>query len=197
MKFGREFTDNQSYVDAISEYMPIIRLIASEKLRVQTAKVWVAVLKDCAWENVEGCRFGADYSDLSLIGHIRVTTEGTYQVAKLMNEYQNMNLDLDMCIVLGMLHDVSKYLEFEPDGQGGVRRSEIGKNIQHGVIGAWYAREAGFSLVFQQLIISHTPMSNIKPCNREGTLFGMIDLADADQLEYGRVPVLWADRIKL
>jgi putative nucleotidyltransferase with HDIG domain len=166
MKFGREFTDNQSYVDAISEYMPIIRLIASEKLRVQTAKVWV-------------------------------TTEGTYQVAKLMNEYQNMNLDLDMCIVLGMLHDVSKYLEFEPDGQGGVRRSEIGKNIQHGVIGAWYAREAGFSLVFQQLIISHTPMSNIKPCNREGTLFGMIDLADADQLEYGRVPVLWADRIKL
>ena len=68
------------------------------------------------------------------------------------------------------------------DGNGGARYSSIGTYIQHGVAGAYYAKQAGLSEEWLQLIISHTPQSNNRPCRKEGFMFGLIDLADADQI---------------
>ena len=174
------FADDDARVKAIAKYFPIIEKIGDADLRRKTARVWVRALEECKWNDLEDARFNKDIPGQSLADHVRVVTEGTRALAVVMNRYQNLGLDLDLIIVLGLLHDVSKVLEFEPGGEGGVRHTELGKKIQHGFMGAVYAMEAGFSLDIINLIVSHTPESNTKPLAREGMLFAFVDLADAD-----------------
>jgi putative nucleotidyltransferase with HDIG domain len=180
MKF-QPFADDDARVEAIAKYFPIIEKINAAELRRKTARVWIRALSDCPWNDLDEACFGPAVPDQTLVDHILVTTEGAYELAVLMNRHQKIGLDLDLIIALGLLHDVSKVFEYEPDGEGG-RYSELGKKVQHGFMGAIYAMEEGFSLDMINLLISHTPQSNTVPVAREGMLFAFIDLADADML---------------
>lgn len=182
MNFQFQTGSAEEKTRAVSQFLPILQQVGDHQLRDRIAEVYVNVLQDSNWERVEDACFGIHFQQQKVVDHIRVVTESAYTAAKLMNQYQNLGLDLDVVLGLGLLHDVSKFLEFEPDGEGGARYSPIGNNIQHGVAGAYYAKKAGFSWEWLQLIISHTPQSNNRPCRREGFLFGLIDLADADQI---------------
>ncbi len=195
MKFDRVFENDEQRIETIAEYFPVIRKIQDKELAAKTARVWIRVLEECQWEDLEDVVFGVKYPEQNLANHIRVTTEGSYEVARLMNQYQGMELDLDVVITLGLLHDVSKCLEFEPDGQGGGRYSEMGEKVQHGFYGAMYAIEEGFSWDFINLIISHTPQSNTQPVNREGILFAFLDLVDADMVAYPHKDPLFYHRL--
>lgn len=189
------FTDDDGRVKAIAKYFPIIEKIGDADLRRKTARVWVRALEECRWDAFEDARFNKDIPDQSLLGHIRVVTEGTYELAVLMNRYQNLGLDLDVIIVLGLLHDVSKVLEFEPDGKGGCKRTELGEKVQHGFMGAVYAMEEGFSLDIVNLIVSHTPESNTRPLAREGILSAFVDLADADMVSLEKFEPVFFNRL--
>lgn len=194
MKF-KPFADDAERIRAIAKYFPIIEEISDPELKLKTAKVWIRALENCGWDDLEDARFNKDVPEQSLANHIRATTEGTCHVAKAMNAYQNLGLDLDRVIILGLLHDVSKVLEFEPDGKGGSRHTELGKYVQHGFMGAVYAMEEGFSLEYINLIVSHTPESNTKPFAREGMLFAFIDLADADLVALDKIGPTFFNRL--
>lgn len=182
MRFEYSINTPQEYVDTIAAYLPLLLEIQDEDLKQKIAQIYVHVLQDCKWERVEDACFNPHFQQQKLIDHIRVTTGSAYAAAKLMNTYQGLELDLNVVLGLGLLHDVSKFLEFEPDPQMGAKMSSLGNHIQHGVVGAYYAKQVGLSEEWLQLIISHTPQSNNRPCRKEGFMFGLIDLADADQI---------------
>lgn len=188
MKFDSPVNTTKECIEAIAAYLPLLCEIKDLDLRGKIAEIYVNVLRDCKWEYVEAACFNPDFQQQKLINHIRVTTEAAYLTAKLMNQYQGLGLDTDTVLGLGLLHDVSKFLEFEPDEEHGARVSSLGKSIQHGVTGAYYAKQAGLSEEWLQLIISHTPQSNNRPCRKEGMMFGLIDLADADQIALAYKP---------
>ena len=96
-------------------------------------------------------------------------------------------------MTIGLLHDVSKLLEYEPDGKGGYQRSSIGEKLQHGFYGAVLAREEGFSEEALHLILTHTPQSKMKPQYKEAILFSYMDLCDADMVFYERGLPLFAE----
>ena len=182
MKFERPIDTPQERIDVIASYFPLLLEIQNNQLKEQIAEVYVRVLQDCKWEHVEDACFNPHFQQQKLANHIRVTTGSAYATAKLMNEYQDLGMDLDVVLGIGLLHDVSKFLEFEPDDIQGARMSSLGTHIQHGVIGAYYAKQVGLCEEWLQLIISHTPQSNNRPCRKEGFMFGLVDLADADQI---------------
>jgi putative nucleotidyltransferase with HDIG domain len=197
MKFQCPISTPEEKIEAVATYLPIIREIQSEDLKRKIAEVYVNIWQDCPWESPEDACFGIAFQQQKVINHIRVVTGSAYAAANLINEYQDLGMDLDTVLGLGLLHDVSKFLEFEPDGKGRAEYSEIGRNIQHGVAGAYYAKKAGFDAEWLQLIISHTPQSNNRPCKKEGFLFGLIDLADADQIAmaYDKTFPLFYDKV--
>ena len=140
MKFDRPVGTAEERIEAIAAYLPLLREIKDAELQGRIAEVYVRILEDCKWESVEAACFNPDFQQQKLINHIRVTTEATYTAAELMNKYQGLELDTDIVLGLGLLHDVSKFLEFEPDEAHGARVSSLGKNIQHGVTGAYGRR---------------------------------------------------------
>lgn len=139
-------------------------------------------MQECPWDDLNDAAFSVKYPNERLIAHIRVVTEGAYAVASLMNEHQNTGLDLDLIIALGLLHDVSKCLEYVPGGKNGAQYSEIGQKTQHAFYGAMYVLEENLGLDFVNLMISHTPQSNIHPIAREGNVLAFLDCADADMI---------------
>lgn len=136
MKFNCPINTDAERVEAIAAYFPLLKEIRDRDLQNKIAQIYVNVLQDCEWDDVEAPCFGIHFQQQKLANHIRVTTGSAYAAAKLMNEYQRLDMDLDVVLGLGLLHDVAKFLEFEPDGNGGARYSSIGTYIQHGVAGA-------------------------------------------------------------
>lgn len=97
---------------------------------------------------------------------------------RIIHKYHGCNFDEQRIIILGLLHDVDKVVEYVYDKDGKLVVSEIGRKIQHGVLTAMLAREAGFDVDIQHLILTHTHDQNMKPMWKEGVLFNYADLCD-------------------
>ena len=182
MEFKCELKTDEQRVGAIAKWFPMILKIQNHELALKTANVWIRVLEMCKWETPEQIPWGVKYPSRRLMDHINVVTEGSFILAKLMNDQQGFGMDLDKIIVVGLLHDVSKTIEFEPDDKDGVRYSEIGLNVQHAVMGGTYALDAGISMDIVNMIMSHTPQSNTKSKYPEGFIVTFVDSADADTI---------------
>ena len=58
--------------------------------------------------------------------------------------------------------------------------SDLGTKIQHGVMSAMIARDCGFGLEMQHLLITHSPAQNMEPALKEGLIFAGVDKCDWD-----------------
>ncbi len=175
-------------LDVIRQVFPIIEQLSDTKLAESIASIWMKALKMSNWKHIEDACFSPVLEKgIRLVDHVNVTTTiASVEMAKLINKYQGEEFDLDRIIALGLLHDVSKLLEYTPDEDGGYKRSEIGEKIQHGFFGALLAHEEGLSTEMLHLILTHTPQSKMKPQYKEAVLFSHMDLCDADILFYGK-----------
>ncbi|WP_101550096.1 MULTISPECIES: HD domain-containing protein [Anaerotruncus] len=179
----------------IAELFPIIREIRNQDLADRIAAVWLRAWGMSKWERLEDACFNPDIQerDCRLVDHVNVTTIASLQMAKLIERYQGESFNYERILTIGLLHDVSKLLEYEPDGKGGYRRSFIGEKLQHGFYGAVLAREEGFTEETLHLILTHTPQSKMKPQYKEAILFSYMDLCDADMVFYERGLPLFAE----
>lgn len=166
----------------MSELFPLIDEIHDQHLADTVTQIWSDLFERSSWDAVEDLNFCPGVNKYTLLSHINVTTESTLRVSEIVTKHQGISFDHDTILVLGLLHDVCKLLEYESDGQGGSRKTELGRKLQHGAIGAIAAYDAGLSLDMVHLIFTHTPFSKLKPELKEGILFCYTDLADADML---------------
>ncbi len=56
-------------------------------------------------------------------------------VAEILTRFHGTEIDRDRLLAGALLQDASKLVEYEPDGNGGVRLSELGERFPH----AFYA----------------------------------------------------------
>jgi putative nucleotidyltransferase with HDIG domain len=172
--------------------------IEDPELRTQVVDVWVTACKRSAYTSVEALRkmpftLLTDCRGVDFISHTVAVTEGAIGLAKAQLEtYAKMayEIDMDRLVAGGLLHDVGKVLEIEPDGSGGYRKSRNGMCARHPISGAILAGEAGCSDEIVNTIACHAKEGDGRPKVIETILIHQADFATFDpfvMLEKGQL----------
>ena len=171
----------------IAKDLPLIKEIKNAALAEQVADVWLRTIELSTWDSIAAMPFSNNFPERSLTEHVNLTTEAALMMARLMKKYHDIEIDEDELLAFALIHDVDKALKYASDGNGGVFVSEMGKQIQHGVMSAMIARDCGMSMKMQHLLITHSPQQNMKPAYREGLMFGFVDHCDWEMvINYGK-----------
>ena len=118
--------------------------IGDEELRGKVVKTFVLACRRGNWESVDALKkmpftLLADTFGVNFVEHTIAVTEGAAALGRAQAEaYGRLPyaIDFDRLYAGGLLHDVGKLLEIEPDGRGGYRKSLPGKYARHPVSGA-------------------------------------------------------------
>lgn len=167
-----------SNVDIVAEYLPLIRKIDNPDTAEAVAKVWMDMLELSIWDDIGQARFFEGIDNVSLVSHVNSVTESALAVSRIINKYHGIEFDEQKIIVFGLLHDVDKMINYVFDDEGKLVLSDEGQMIQHGVMSAILAYNAGFDTEMLHLILTHTTESVRRTSIKEGILFGNMDKCD-------------------
>lgn len=126
-----------------------------------------------------------DCRGLSFIEHTIAVTEGAVALALTQQKaYGTMPyvVDMDRLLAGGLLHDVGKLLEIEPDGQGGYRKSYTGACARHPISGAMLAARVGLPWAVVNCIGAHAKEGDGRPQTLETVLIHQADFATFNPL---------------
>jgi putative nucleotidyltransferase with HDIG domain len=183
--------------DYVRGLFPELEQIADRGLADAVVEIWAETWKASAWERIEDVPKNPETVHLrhTLVPHTRAVTVQGIAMAKAMEEFHGIPVNLDWVIAGCNLHDVSKLMEYEPRGDGFVK-SEFGELVQHGMYGVHKAIEHGLPVELAHIISSHTTQSRLPPKSVESIIVHYADYADSDVLmqEAGRKLLLTAAR---
>lgn len=169
---------NREKIQQLAQYLPSITQIDNEDTAAAVADVWLKALEMSPWDTLDQARFKEGMDSVTLISHVNSSVECALSMNQIIKKHHGIECDAQRLIVLGLLHDVDKTVQYVKNSQGELVISDIGRKIQHGVLTAMWAREAGFDTDMLHLILTHTHDQNMRPAFREGILFGYADLCD-------------------
>lgn len=127
----------------------------------------------------------ADCKGLSFVEHTLAVTAGAvglYQGQAAHYRAMPYAVSMDRLIAAGLLHDVGKILEIEPDGKGGHRKSRSGMCLRHPLSGLAVAAEAGLPEEVLNGIGCHAKEGEGAPKTVETILIHQADFATFDPL---------------
>lgn len=178
----------RNYAPADLEYVasvfPEVDEIESRDIRKKVLEIWVDIWQESGWERIEDApKNPSNVLERPLYVHIRSVTKQAVATAEIVRELHGIDYDRDVLVAAGLLHDVSKMIEYQP-GEGGKKASSSkrGQLIQHAVYGAHKAWEKGMPDEIVHIIISHTHSSNKKPSTWESVVIHYVDYLDSDAL---------------
>jgi putative nucleotidyltransferase with HDIG domain len=165
-------------------------MIKDPELKDKVINVWLTGCKRGGWksiEDIEKMPFTqlTDTKGVNFIEHTKAVTDGAVALAKAqIDSYRKLpyKIDMDRLVAGGILHDVGKLLETEPDGAGGYRMSHSGKCARHPISGAILASEEGLSEEIVNTIICHAKEGEGRPQVIEAVLVHQADFATFDPL---------------
>ncbi len=164
--------------------------IGDKTLREKVVDVWQKGCERGGWESVTDLKkipftLLTETRGINFIEHTIAVTEGAVALARAqMETYQNMpyKIDMDRLVAGGILHDVGKLLEIEPDGSGGFRKSYNGKCARHPISGAILAAEVGAAEEVVNTIACHAREGDGRPQVIETILIHQADFATFNPL---------------
>lgn len=164
--------------------------IRDERLREQVVQVWVEAAAAGGWRSVEELKqlpftILTDTRGISLIEHTIAVTEGALGLAEAQQRaYQQMPypVNFDRLIAGGLLHDVGKLVEVQPDGRGGYKKSRAGELARHPISGAIIAAKVGLPDDVINTIACHAKEGEGAPKVLETVLIHQADFATFDPL---------------
>lgn len=167
-----------------------LALISDEALRDKVVEVWLTGCERGGWESVDDLKkmpftLLTDTKGVNFIEHTIAVTDGAVALAKAqLDTYAKMpyKIDMDRLVAGGILHDVGKLLEIEPDGSGGYRKSHSGRCARHPISGAILAAQAGMSEEIVNTIGCHAKEGDGRPQVIETVLIHQADFATFNPL---------------
>ncbi len=130
--------------EQLLELMPEFNLIKNKELREQTLAVWVEAIEKGGWKvsDLQRIPFTLLIANcpVNIIDHTRGVTQVAIESAKKLLQFNagTYEIDMDLLIAGGLLHDVGKIVEFA-DYAGEVKKSPMGKLLRHPFSGAGLA----------------------------------------------------------
>ena len=148
-----------------------LNAIQDHQLREKVIKTWVSACKKGNWSSVDELKkmpfsMLTETLGVNFIEHTIAVTEGAAGLARAQVEtYRNLPYDInfDRIYVGGLLHDVGKLVETEPDGSGGYRKSLSGKYMRHPISGAVLAAAEGIDEDILNIIACHSKEGDGRP----------------------------------
>ncbi len=164
--------------------------IEDPALRAKVIKTFVLACERGGWGSVEELKrvpftLLTDPLGINFVEHTIAVTEGAAALGRAQAEaYAKLPyaIDFDRLYAGGLLHDVGKLLEIEPDGKGGFRKSLAGKYARHPVSGAILAAECGLPDDIINIIVCHAKEGEGRPQVVEAVLIHQADFATFDPL---------------
>ena len=168
----------------------LLNQVKDQALADRAIETWALGCKRGHWNSIADLKklpftLLVDTRSINFVEHTIAVTEGALQLAKAQIEnYSTMpyEINLDSLIIGGLLHDVGKLLEFEPDGKGGYRQSYSGKCARHPISGAILAAEAGLPENIINMIACHAKEGEGRPQCVETVLIHQADFATFNPL---------------
>ncbi len=169
---------------------PWIGRIHDETLREKVITCWETALGRSGYSTVADLdempfTLLADTRGVNFLEHTLAVTAGAVGLAQAQgSHYRQMpyEVNMDRLIAGGLLHDVGKILEIEPDGKGGHRKSRNGCCMRHPISGAALASEAGMPEEVINCIACHAKEGEGRPQVIETVLIHQADYATFDPL---------------
>ena len=179
----------QMTYDDVAKVFPEIAEIKDDHLRNAVGEIWREMAAEMAWDSLDEIpKNTKGEKNRCLVEHIRGVTQMAMRICETALELSGRTYDRDTIVAAGLLHDVSKLVEYEPDpaqtrgntGPRPGRQSKLGKNVQHGVYAAHKMFAKGLSLELVNLIVTHTHGSNMRGKTWETAALFYADFADTD-----------------
>ena len=173
----------------VAAVFPEITEIQDANLRRIVGEIWIEMASEMAWDSLDEIpKNTKGEKGRCLVEHIRGVTQMAMQICETALKLSGRTYDRDTMIAVGLLHDVSKLVEYEPDpaqtrgntGPRPGRQSRLGKNIQHAVYASHKMFSKGLSLEMINLVITHTHGSNMRGKTWEAAALFYADFADTD-----------------
>lgn len=167
---------------------PELGRLQDPELQEKIVDIWVKLWEEGGWALLDECPFFSKIPRFSLVAHVRHVTANAISLAESLREYCGVESDMDTVIALGLLHDVSKLVEYERQ-EDGFAKSVIGQTLPHGHVGAEEARRAGLSDRIVHAIVMHPyhpPHIHVKPRYVEQLIIHYADLSSADPLLFSQ-----------
>jgi len=169
------------------------RLLAEIKdaaLRGKVVAAWVAGCRAGGWKTPADLQkmpftLETDCRGISFPEHTAAVTAGALALARVQAEsYRRMPfaVNFDYLVAGGLLHDVGKLLEIQPDGSGGYRKSHSGRCARHPLSGAILAAQAGLPEEVVNIIVCHAREGEGRPQRAEAVFVHQADFATFDPL---------------
>lgn len=176
--------------DIESLFQAQLARIGNPELRAKVVRTFVLACERGGWPSVEALRkmpftLLTDPRGVGFIEHTIAVTEGAAALGRAQAEaYAKLpyKIDFDRLYAGGLLHDVGKLLEIEPNGKGGFRKSLSGKYARHPVSGAILAAECGLPGDILNIIVCHAKEGEGRPQVVEAVLIHQADFATFDPL---------------
>jgi len=164
--------------------------IDDDDLRQRVVDTWVTACKRGEWESVEALQkmpftLLTETHGVNFIEHTIAVTEGAVGLAKAQAAaYETMpyEIDMDRLLAGGILHDVGKLMEIQPDGKGGYKKSRAGLCARHPISGAILAAEMGHSPEIVNTIACHAKEGDGRPQVVETVLIHQADFGTFNPL---------------
>jgi putative nucleotidyltransferase with HDIG domain len=171
-------------------FAPQLARIGDPELRAKVVRTFVRACERGGWDSLQDVRkmpftLLSDPLGIGFVEHTVAVTEGAVGLARAQSEaYARMPyaVDFDRLYAGGLLHDVGKLLEIEPDRRGGYRKSRAGEFARHPVSGAILAAECGLPDAIINIIACHAKEGEGRPQVVETVLIHQADFATFDPL---------------
>ena len=164
--------------EKIVKLLPTLADVEDKAVAEKIADSWIWAFEHSKWEKIEDACYSPGVAGKKLVDHVNATTEGALALAEIIHKHHGYEFDMQKILILGLMHDVCKLIEYEPDGKGEGQWSATGLKMPHGIISTYIAHEQGFDMDMLHLIVTHSHHIIDKPQDIEGVIFGFADTAD-------------------
>lgn len=159
----------------IEKVFPEIKDIANKALRDGVINAWLLAAKKGKWQKIDDVPFTLlTDTKKTLIEHTRTVTAMAKAIAQ-----QRDDLDLDVLLAAGLVHDVGKLLEYCRQGQH-IVKSAHGKLVRHPVSGYGLVLEAGLPLEVAHVVAAHSKEGEVVARSKEAIVIHHCDFIDFD-----------------
>jgi hypothetical protein len=119
-----------------------------------------------------------------VIEHTRAVVAGVRAYARAVAAIHDVEIDDQRLLVVALLHDASKLIEYEPDSDGKKQTSEVGRMFPHATLGGFACLSNGLPIDVAHEVVTHTIGCSTRPQSLEGVLLYYVDMACSDLLRF-------------
>jgi len=171
-------------------FAPQLAKMQDRELANKVVDTWVLACELGGWKSVEELKqipftLLTDTRGVNFIEHTVAVTEGAFHLGKAQKvAYRELPyyINFDRLLAGGLLHDVGKLLEIEPDGEGGYMKGYSGKCARHPISGAILAAKMGLGEEVINIIACHAKEGEGRPQVIETILIHQADFASFNPL---------------